>query len=103
MECLTPISTVEFIVQLQFRFYLSIMTFELDFLATCCGAIVTNSPPFFTMGPSVVMAAHKVRHLNSIKIGSNRMLLTAWKHTERKRHKNRKDYLLLHLGFVIPV
>ena len=47
----TPISTVEFIVQLQFRFYLSIMTFQLDFLATCCGAIVTNSPPIFYYGP----------------------------------------------------
>jgi hypothetical protein len=27
------------------------------------------------------------------------MLLTAWKHAERKRHKNRKDYLLLFEGF----
>ena len=27
-------------------------------------------------------------------VGSNRMLLSAWKHDEQNRHRNRKDYLL---------
>ena len=29
-------------------------------------------------------------HLNSMQVGSNRMQFTAWKHTERNRHRDRK-------------
>ena len=30
------------------------------------------------------------------------MPLTAWKHTERNRHRDRKKYVMIAWGFVIP-
>ena len=40
-------------------------------------------------------------HLNSIKVGSNEMPFTAWKHTERNRQRDRKKYVMIAGGFVI--
>ena len=36
--------------------------------------------------------------LNSILVGSNQMPLTAWKHTERNRHRDRKKFLMKRQG-----
>ena len=44
----------------------------------------------------------KVDHLNSILVGSNEMPFTAWKHTERKRQRDRKKDVMISWGFVIP-
>ena len=35
-------------------------------------------------------------------VGSNEMPFTAWKHTERNRQKDRKKYVMISGGFVIP-
>ena len=37
-----------------------------------------------------------------VRVGSNEMPFTAWKHTERNRQRDRKKYVMISGGFVIP-